>query len=347
MRTQAFCMMPFYFIEIFPSGDVYPCCPAYCNNYTFGNIFEQKFDDVWNGERAQIFRKTMFHRIHKYCNKYTCFKRSMDYLSNKFNIIPKIIMDTYPLVVKFSHDGECNYRCITCRDEILRHSESSLISLNNKIKTFLPLLKDAKIACLLGSGDPLSSRHSRQLIKIIAYEYPKIHFALHTNGSLCKPQLLDSLGISNRLAHIQISIHAACKQTYENFTREGKWENLLKNLDWIAKQHKDGHIRKFDMIFVVTPLNVNEMGSFAQLANTLGAQAFFWEYRWWGGKYGEDFKSVNILSKDHPLHNTLITQILNISSNDNVHISPAFIKLLRHSTIGFYKLLSKITHNWI
>lgn len=346
MKSSLFCTMPFHFVEIFPNGDIFPCCPAYCNNYILGNIFEQNFDEIWNGYNEQQLRRSMYHTyIHKYCNRNTCFRLSMNYLPSDVCVEDKIIMDKYPLVVKFSHDGECNYRCVTCRDKILMHSKLEIYNLDKKIdKYFLPLLKDAKIACLLGSGDPLASRHSRHLIKCIGRAYPEIRFALHTNGSLCTVQLLESLGIMNRLNHIQVSIHAACKQTYENITREGRWENILKNLDWIAKQHASRLIKRFDLIFVVTPLNVNEMTEFTQFAKYLGAEAYFWEYRWWGGKFGENFDSVNILSKNHLLYPNLKTQLCNISNECNVHLSPALSKIARninkHSIV--HKILLKL-----
>ena len=343
MSSNIFCKMPFYFVEIFPNGDVFPCCPAYCNSYSFGNIYKQSFKDIWNGEKAQNFRKTMYENRPRYCNIKTCFRKSMDYLQNKECIEEKIIMDKFPLAVKFSHDGECNYRCITCRDTLAKNSKDEIITLNKRIDTyFMQLLKDAKIVCLLGSGDPLASKHSRHLIRRISKEYTKIRFGLHTNGSLCTEPLLKSLGILNRLDHIQVSVHASCKQSYEKITREGIWKKILQNLEWIGKQHDLGLIKKFDMIFVVTPLNVQEITTFSHLAKNFGAEAYFWEYRYWGGEFGINFDAVNILSPKHVAHKVLLTQLHNVYQDEHVYLSPKLmhIAINYNKYHSFYKLFS-------
>ena len=47
------------------NGDVYPCCPGWLKDdtnpagYDFGNFYKDKWEDVWNGEKAQEFRKSI------------------------------------------------------------------------------------------------------------------------------------------------------------------------------------------------------------------------------------------------------------------------------------------------
>ena len=60
------------------NGDVYPCCPGWLKDdtnpagYDFGNIYKDKWKDIWNGEKAQEFRKSILDGSFKYCNENLC-----------------------------------------------------------------------------------------------------------------------------------------------------------------------------------------------------------------------------------------------------------------------------------
>lgn len=316
------CKFPFSFIEVFPNGDVYPCCPEYCYYYCLGNIFEKSIEEIWYSEKAIALRKRLLKNDNTVCNSAQCFCSTMDFLFADDEVVYEE-KPPLPIAVKLSHDRECNCTCITCRDEIVRESDEELDELNKKIEThFLPLLRNARVVCLSGSGDPLFSRHSRLLIRRIAEQYPSIRFALHTNGQLCTPSLLENLGIDKRLSHVQISIHAATPQTYERIVRGASWQKLLDNLSNLKHQLDGGMLRKLDLFFVIQSLNVAEVAQFAELANRFNATAYFWEYRYWGTKFGKDFDAVNVCSSDHPLHKTLVAELRKISGLPHVRLSP-------------------------
>ena len=73
-QNKAICTFPFNSAQISMQGDVYVCCPPWCKNYTFGNIYEQNFDEIWNGERAKEFRRQFIKNEYKYCNLNLCVK---------------------------------------------------------------------------------------------------------------------------------------------------------------------------------------------------------------------------------------------------------------------------------
>lgn len=73
------CPMVWRYANIYWNGDVPPCCTDYDGIFTWGNIFEEKsFWKVWNGKKAQAFRK--LHRICKYRNNLSICKEC--YLAN-------------------------------------------------------------------------------------------------------------------------------------------------------------------------------------------------------------------------------------------------------------------------
>ena len=51
------CYIPWFVTEILSNGDVIPM--TRCIHIKMGNIYEQSFDDIWNGERYRKFRKEL------------------------------------------------------------------------------------------------------------------------------------------------------------------------------------------------------------------------------------------------------------------------------------------------
>lgn len=61
-RYWAGCQRPWTLSYVTANGNVFPCCIAPCTaeDYTgaiLGNVLEEPFDDIWNGERYQAFRR--------------------------------------------------------------------------------------------------------------------------------------------------------------------------------------------------------------------------------------------------------------------------------------------------
>jgi radical SAM protein with 4Fe4S-binding SPASM domain len=54
-----FCHMAATYAKIEPDGEVYPCCRAPVE-LRMGNIKDQSFEEIWNGDRYQAFRRRMF-----------------------------------------------------------------------------------------------------------------------------------------------------------------------------------------------------------------------------------------------------------------------------------------------
>jgi len=46
-----------YYLKVGPDGSAYPCCLA-PEEFLLGNVFEQDFEEVWNGEMARNLRAT-------------------------------------------------------------------------------------------------------------------------------------------------------------------------------------------------------------------------------------------------------------------------------------------------
>ncbi|MBI3819991.1 MAG: radical SAM protein [Planctomycetes bacterium] len=58
-EMPGFCPMVASYLKVMPNGDAYPCCRA-PHELKLGNVYEQPFEEVWNGAKAQSLRSAMF-----------------------------------------------------------------------------------------------------------------------------------------------------------------------------------------------------------------------------------------------------------------------------------------------
>jgi radical SAM protein with 4Fe4S-binding SPASM domain len=61
------CVLPFVHTFVQSNGDVFPCTDTL--NYPLGNIYEQPFEEIWNGQRMKDFRKSYLKGKIQECNK--------------------------------------------------------------------------------------------------------------------------------------------------------------------------------------------------------------------------------------------------------------------------------------
>lgn len=64
------CMAPFRAALVKPNGDVKFCPDEWIDDYTLGNIREDRFEDIWNNKRARDFRSIIFRK-----KTFPCCKR--------------------------------------------------------------------------------------------------------------------------------------------------------------------------------------------------------------------------------------------------------------------------------
>ncbi|WP_300759366.1 radical SAM protein [uncultured Brachyspira sp.] len=302
------CNVPFGFIEIFPDGNVYTCCPAYIKNGCIGNIFKEPFENIINSEKAIEIRTNALNKNYFMCNLDLCSPNTtpfsyqlktrecfVDYKEkiNKVNII------------KFSYDTDCNIRCKICRDNFIRNSKERIEELDLIAeKYFLPILKYTDKVCFSGTGDPLASRHTRNFIKLISKEYPNIKFDLHTNGLLLNKNMLEELNIIDRISIVQISIHASNKNIYNKIVEDGNFDVVMENIYYLQNLKLNGKLEEIHLNFVVTKDNIDNAEEFLILSEKLGVECFFWTMRDFGTSYSndnnivDDYKIYTIFSKD-------------------------------------------------
>lgn len=327
---MSFCRRAFQCIEIHQDGSICVCCPAWNKFYMLGNIFNGSFEDAWNSEKAVELRKRILNNDYSLCDVKNCpaiasgdFNSFTHYETKGYTPV----MMEYPKEVKFCYDAECNIVCEMCRDSLFLNSDEQLKKYDEMIDTtFLPLLKNAELVTINAQGDPFASRHSRKLISAIVKNYPNIMFEFHTNASTCTPEILEELGVVDRIKIMRVSLHAASAKTYGLIVKNGEkiFPKTIKNLEYIKKLREQYKVPfEFYNQFVIMAKNYKDMPAFVDMNDKLGATSVFWEYLSNIGHSENkqvDLKSVHL--KEHPKHKDFLKYLKHPNMYKGCHLSP-------------------------
>lgn len=254
---------------------------------------ENTIMDVWNNERMQYLRKAVLdNQLHKVCNFKYCpiaiGNESIDLESIKnddpnFNnvidqiMVGKTILDSYPSTFEVANSCKCNLKCIMCvsnqkltpKEELLDERLFNII-----IPEILPKISNLFLS---GNGEVLFNAHSRKFLQTLdSSRYPSLKIQLLTNGIMFNSKIWDSIS-HNNYEDISVSIDAASKGTYERIRKNGNWEILLKNLEFIADLRRNNIFKKFTISFIVMKSNYKEMNDFAELGLRLGCDGIVFQ----------------------------------------------------------------------
>ncbi|MCR5261266.1 MAG: SPASM domain-containing protein [Candidatus Gastranaerophilales bacterium] len=333
------CKHPFNSIQVQNTGEIYCCCCYWTDFYSFGNIFEQSFDEIWNGEKAQAFRKQFFENQYKYCKLDVC-----DPYVPQNDFEPSLICE-YPKQIEFSYDRHCNVRCIFCRNKADKAEEEYNRQKEQKIeenfdRIFTPVLEKAEIVELNSAGELFASKHSTEIVKKIININPNIKFKIISNGILFTKEMTEKLNLTDRLMSVTVSVHAATEKTYNRLVERGNFNAVSENLKFLSDLKKQGKLQNLQLNFVVTSVNYKEMEKFAEDALKIGASPFFINYHR-QIESDELEKELDISQVSHKKYNELVKILQNpIFKDENCFVCD-YLKNLKPVKKSFFDLFKK------
>ena len=302
MTKHIYCPNPYILAEIMPYGYVYPCSCGWIRGYSFGNIFEQSFDEIWNGKKAQVFREKLYNNDFSLCPG--C--QNLEILEEISSEKPKLISES-PERILLGLDEFCDVKCIFCRGEDYKVNPN-LIPEDKKDKlldVLTPWLKGAKYVKTNAVGEVFASKISRDLIKQIALKFPHIKFEIITNGIQCTKENINDLNISDKISMMTVSLHAIKEKTYNKLVKGGNYKQVIENLRYLSELKKSGKIERFELHFTVTAINYKEMPAMIDFARELGANIRFLGLDCSRGME-KIYKKLNIQDINHPKFNSLV-----------------------------------------
>lgn len=308
-----FCANPFTDVEIIGSKDVYTCCAAWLPA-PLGSA-TQDIREIWEGPRAVELRRSILDGDFSYCSRLNCPKIATRELPRKSEVtddaLRKHIDRHVPLVVDppdrvlLSYDQSCNLSCPSCRVMLISLGGRATAELDRFYDDHIaPLLADATRIKITGSGDPFGSKHFRHVLRALTdgpADIPRLQ--LQTNGVLFDERAWDDLGLEGHVKSVWISIDAAEPETYAVLRRDGDFERLIRNLEFLASKRAQDQIGELRIDFVVQAANFRQMPAFVELAQRIGADGVhFLMLRNWGTFSADEFRDMAVTFENHPQH---------------------------------------------
>jgi MoaA/NifB/PqqE/SkfB family radical SAM enzyme len=233
----------------------------------------------------------------------------------KFVSHDQLLVSEIPKNLIFDFDYTCNFRCPSCRTELINNNKHHVIrSINdqivNKLKHLvIDQIQSQPIEIRWCGGEPFISDVYMELLEyILATGKQNIKHIIQTNGSYLrsKSEMLEKL--LPTLQELRISFDAATEDTYKKIRVNGQWNQLLDNVRWV--QHiieKNQHPLQITADFVVQLDNYKEIPDFVKLCDQLGITTINFQKMWnWGTWPTEIFEQKNIYNPSHPQYKELI-----------------------------------------
>jgi MoaA/NifB/PqqE/SkfB family radical SAM enzyme len=323
------CGVPFNSLEIH-NNVCFVCCPSWLPNKI--EINEIPLKDVYNSEPILDIRNSILDGSFKYCDKELCpyLSKLVNYgvvsgpihLKSNSHYTNPIVDNNTPDYLVMNFDRTCNYKCPSCRVDLIVESSDGLKRIEktiDEIDTYYS--KNVKTLYITGTGDPFVSVSFRNYLRNFnPTKYPKLeNIHLHTNASMWNKEMWDSVPNVHKYVHTcEISIDAGTKDTYENKTRlGGNWENLINNLKFISTLPNIS----VKTSFVVQDTNYMEMEKFYNLMYSIFGKrvnVFFGKITNWGTFSNSEFKLKQVWDVNHPEHEFFKINFNKIWKNPNL-----------------------------
>lgn len=314
--TGKICGAPFEQLDVLENS-THQCCASWLHA-SAGNLMTTPWQQVWNSQTAQAVRASVLDGSYRYCNKSACPRIQANTLDDAGDLAAhnafwadvianaRTAMPTGPRVVNLAYDRTCNLSCPSCRSERFAADDATRARFARlQDEQILPLLAEAEVVFITGSGDPFASKNFRQLLTDLTPEaYPKLRFQVMTNGMLFTPrQWAEFPTLHSRVAKLKVSIDAATGPTHELLRRGARWPVMLENMRFAGDLLAQGLISEFELVFVVQAENYREMGDAVDLAKAMGASGiYFCRLTNWGTFSNEEFANKAVCAPSHPEH---------------------------------------------
>ena len=284
------CTIPWNTMGVNARGDVFICSsPSWVPKFV-GNLLQTSdVFDILNSTIAQQIRQEILAGRYYYCNPKICsffsnkslasyqHQPTQDQAPLPFVSSSELLVDQIPKNLIFDFDYTCNFRCPSCRTELINHNKHHAIrSINNSIvqrikHQIIDRIQDQHVEIRWCGGEPFISKPYTELLDYISRSgKTKIQHIIQTNGSYLQNKSDTVERLLPSLKELRISFDAATANTYQKIRINGMWDTLLANTKWVRNliQEKNAPtILSAD--FVVQLDNYHEIPAFVELCKEL------------------------------------------------------------------------------
>ena len=203
-------------------------CKDFDGEGQIGDLHDSTFEQIFDSERANSFRKKLAAGKLAIANCSTC--RELQTVDKKF--AQKYITEWH-----LPHKGlmventiSCPYHCLSCNRKLVKKSRNSVSMDISGIKKVASLIRENNIEHIffLNLGDPFASKDILEQLTIIRKENPHLSIHIATNGLLLNS---DKKRQAALLADkLSFSIDGFDNKTLSKYQRGGSFDKVYKNL---------------------------------------------------------------------------------------------------------------------
>jgi molybdenum cofactor biosynthesis enzyme MoaA len=344
-KKLSMCQNPWNKLVINQFGAAYICSSPAWLPKSIGSLLDyDDFFSLLNSYEAREIRSEVALKRYGYCNHKICghfwgpvmisadsiieppSAETFEFLTEE-EFTTNSSVDKLPSEICFDFDYTCNFKCPSCRTEMINHNQGPMVETNKKIVSkikhvILDRYIDSKKSLTIrwAGGEPFISHAYLDIWQyIVDKNITGINNIIQTNGSYFKKRsgLLEKF-----LPHIRIlrvSFDAGTAETYSKIRINGEWETLIDNCKYVRKlidQFKINTTLESD--FVVQLDNFQEIPRYIDIAKSIGFDQINLSKMWnWDTWPMQKFKELNISSNTHPRHQELV-EILKSYASDPI-----------------------------
>lgn len=315
------CKLPFEYAELTSGGEISVCCYLPKN---IGNVNRAPFRKVWNSYFSRKLRASMLDGSFRYCDKTKC--RSMQNFDSNLvkkdevqdrrlrEIIKgaKVSLDADLKTLSLGNDYSCNLECPSCRTGMRKMNKDEV---RHQVEMYDSILEEVgpklEMMHIAGDGDPFASQFYDHVIRKTDWaKYPNLKIGFQTNGVALTEKKWNGLPsvVKNKVIYIGISMDGASADTYEKLRLGGKFENLVRNIEFLSKMPDRKELGiSLNLNMIVQEQNYQEIVPFVLLGKKLGVDKVSFTYiRDWGTFKAGEYDRHAVHQPEHPEHSDLL-----------------------------------------
>lgn len=331
------CRVPWQTLGVNANGELFICSsPSWIPKFLGSILDVDDIFDLLNNSIAKDIRREIVLGRYYYCNNKICLffgkmpsaiyqkepKDSADIQPADIIVSEdQLTINEIPSNIIFDFDYTCNFKCPSCRNEVINWNKHHLIRpINDRIvekvkHQIIDRVGDKAVTIRWAGGEPFISDVYKNIFEYIIQSGKRnIQSIIQTNGSYLRSPIVEKL--LPYISELRISFDAGTPETYKRIRVNGDWNKLISNVEYIRGVIRDlGLHTTVAADFVVQEDNYREIPQFVEMCKTLGIQQINLQKMWnWGTWDIETFNQKNIYAHDHPEHQELkkIFSIVNI-----------------------------------
>ncbi|MBY0552897.1 radical SAM protein [bacterium] len=227
--SENFCVAPFTTLLLEPDGKVGACRHKGCE-FPVGNILENSFDEIWNGDFIKNWRQEFLNGTPVICK--TEIKDRKCHHCPEYNSLTKKVKELNvhqsikPMRLAFNFNGHCNLECQMCHVWQKPNALYDKINFWEKLDFWIENLHEVELL----SGEPFIQKDTYKLIDLLSEKKPNAEWTITTNANWKLNDHIKSQLNKIKMKNLIISLDSTRAETYKVIRKKGDFNKALQTM---------------------------------------------------------------------------------------------------------------------